>query len=139
MSTWPDDIWLDDDCNAYTDAEDSGMLEVRHYVRNDPLNPSLTVLSDRAQAHILGLEAMVKRLRLQRDELREQLNTPTPATEGEKRARQEGWKACASYINQAAVRARNELNNLQHMATQVYWQGGDELDCECGHGIDGHL
>lgn len=57
----------------------------------DPVE--LSYLSDRARAHTLGLEGLVRELRLQNTKLLEEKRNPRPLTEGEARTfYEQGWE-----------------------------------------------
>ena len=87
----------------------------------DPVD--LTYLSDRARAYVMGLEARVRELREQNDELRAKLAGEVRPDERElRRAREEGWRACADNLASATRGVMEAVQPLYSRAYQAMWE-----------------
>ena len=90
----------------------------------------LGYLSDRARAYIIGLEARLKRLRTENDELRAQLNDPARIDEKHiKAAYKRGWADASGAMDAAAVSATRALTDLRRAAAAT-WVTGPEPHTE---------
>ena len=84
----------------------------------EPVN--LDYLSDRARAYVVGLEARLKSLRLENDELRAKLADPSQRDEKAVRdAYKKGWSACASKLADQTKAAIDAINLIHPIRTAV--------------------
>lgn len=80
-----------------------------------PEGADLAYLSDRARAYVIGLEARLKTLRQENDELRAKLADPSQRDEKAIRAAYErGWRDCAAKL---ASRTQDAIQSLTHCHT----------------------
>lgn len=87
----------------------------------DPEPVDLGYLSDRARAYVVGLEAHLRRLRAENDDLRAQLNDPARADEKHiKAACKRGWAAASSAMAGAAESATRSLADLRRAASDAW-------------------
>ena len=87
----------------------------------DPEPVDLGYLSDRARAYVVGLEARLKRLREENDDLRAQLADPARA-DGKhiKAAYRRGWSDASSAMSGAAEAATRALFDVHKVATNTW-------------------
>ena len=77
-----------------------------------PEGSDLAYLTDRARAYVVGLEARLKTLRQENDELRAKLADPSRRDEKAIRsAYARGWRDCAAKL---ASRAQTAIQSLTH-------------------------
>lgn len=85
----------------------------------EPVN--LCYLGDRARAYVVGLEASLKRLRTENDDLRAQLNDPSRTDEKHiKAAYKRGWADASSAMDAAASSATRALADLRRAAADAW-------------------
>ena len=77
-----------------------------------PEGADLTYISDRARAYVVGLEARLKTLRQENDELRTKLADPSERDEKAIRgAYEQGWRDCAAKL---ATKTQDAIQSLTH-------------------------
>lgn len=87
----------------------------------DPEPVDLGYLGDRARAYVVGLEARLKRLREENDDLRAQLNDPARADEKHiKAAYKRGWADASGAMSGAAEAATRALSDVHKVATNTW-------------------
>lgn len=87
----------------------------------NPEPVDLSYLGDRARAYVVGLEARLKRLRTENDDLRAQLNDPSRADEKHiKAAYKLGWSDASSTMLDAASSATRALADLRRAAAEAW-------------------
>ena len=95
----------------------------------DPEPVDLGYLGDRARAYVVGLEARLKRLREENDELRTQLNDPSRADQKHvKAAYKRGWGDASSAMLDAAASATRTLADLRRVAADTWMAEPEETD-----------
>ena len=87
----------------------------------DPEPVDLGYLGDRARAYVVGLEARLKRLRTENDDLRAQLNDPARTDEKHiKAAYKRGWADASGAMDAAASSATRALAGLRRAAADAW-------------------
>ena len=88
----------------------------------EPVN--LSYLGDRARAYVIGLEARLKQLRTENDELRAQLSDPSRTDEKHiKAAYKRGWADASGAMGAAAASATRSLADLRRAAAGAWMAG----------------
>lgn len=87
----------------------------------EPEPVDLGYLGDRARAYVVGLEAYLRRLRAENDDLRAQLNDPARAGEKHiKAAYKRGWADASCAMAGAAESATRALVDVHKVATNAW-------------------
>ena len=90
----------------------AALKTIREHGGGAPEGADLAYLSDRARAYVIGLEARLKRLRQDNDELRAKLADPSQRDEKAIRsAYTRGWNDCAAKL---ANRTQDAIQSLTH-------------------------
>ena len=90
----------------------AALKAIRAVTAEAPEGADLAYLSDRARAYVVGLEARLKTLRQENDDLRAKLADPRQRDEKAIRgAYERGWSACAEKL---ASRTQDAIRSLTH-------------------------
>ena len=96
----------------------------------DPAPVDLTYLSDRARAYVVGLEAKMRELREQRDELAAKLaGEVKPDERYLKKAYRDGYRACAAEVMEKSRGLMDALGSVRDAGRDAYaisWRGAPE-------------
>ena len=105
----------------------AALKAVRAVNAENPEGADLAYLSDRARAYVVGLEARLKTLRQENDELRAKLADPSQRDEKAiKGAYERGWRDCAAKL---ANKTQSAIQSLTHchsaaLAEYIITHGG---------------
>ena len=105
----------------------AALKTIREHGGGAPEGADLAYLSDRARAYVIGLEARLKTLRQENDELRAKLADPSQRDEKAIRsAYTRGWSDCAAKL---ADRTQDAIQSLTHchsaaLAEYISTRGG---------------
>ena len=103
----------------------AALKTIREHGGGAPEGADLAYLSDRARAYVVGLEARLKRLRQNNDELRAKLADPNQRDEKAIRsAYKRGWSDCAAKLANTTQAAIQSLTRC-HSAALAEWANRD--------------
>ena len=96
---------------------EAALKTIREHDKAAPEGADLAYLSDRARAYVIGLEARLKTLRQENDELRAKLADPSQRDEKAIRsAYKRGWSDCAAKLANTTQAAIQSLTHCRSAA-----------------------